>query len=60
MDPKRTLLSRTLVTLGGGLLALGIAVFLIKLLVEMAYYVAGAILVVGVGCVVAGAILKKT
>jgi len=60
MDPNRTLLSRTLITIGGGLLALGIAVFLIKLLVEMAYYVAGAILVVGVGCVVAGAILKKT
>jgi len=60
MDPKRQLLSRTLITIGGGLLALGIAVFLIKLLVEMAYYVAGAILVVGIGCVAAGAILKKT
>ena len=60
MNPNRTLLSRTLVTIGGGLLALGIAVFLIKLLVEMAYYVAGAILVVGVGCLVAGAIVKKT
>ena len=59
MDPNRTLLSRTLLTIGGGLFALGIAVFLLKLLMEMAYFVAGAILVVGVGCVVAGAILKK-
>jgi hypothetical protein len=60
MDPNRAVLSRTLFTIGGGLLSLGIAVFLIKVLVEMAYVVAGAILLVGVGCLVAGALLKKT
>ncbi len=59
MTPRRWMLSRTLMGMGSFCLVLGILLLLIKLLMTVAWYAAGAIaltgvLLVGVGTLIGG------
>lgn len=56
---NRPLLRHWLIATGAGLLTLGAALFLIKLMLEMAYFVAGGLALAGLAVLAAGAILRE-
>ena len=52
-------LSRSLVIVGGGLLGLGLMLLLIRIVMVVAYYAAGALVLVGLIALLAGGLLGR-
>jgi hypothetical protein len=52
-------LSRSLVLVGGGLLGIGLILVLVKLLMLVAYFAAGAMVLVGLIALLAGLLLGR-
>jgi len=60
MDVKRVLFGQLLVAVGGGLLAMGVTVFMVKLIIELAYFVAGGLALVGLALLIVGMFLRRS
>ena len=59
MDARRYFLSRSLAAGGMGLLSLGVVIFLIKLVIDIAYFAAAMLVLAGAIMLLAGWIIKR-